>query len=153
PRRPLMSTFPHDLRVALRFLRRNAAFTIAAIATLAIGISLAATLYAIVRGTLIEPWPYRGYDRIVTFAGNYPTQGRTDFSLWSVPEIEDFARAGDVFEHVIAGDARNVNLTYAGRAERVRAAVITPNAFTMLGVPAMLGRALGADDAAAGAAP
>src|SRR3954447_10999208 len=108
-----MTTLAPDLRVALRFLRRNPTFTLAAIATLALGISLTAVLFAIVRGTLIEPWPYRGYDRIVTVAGNYPTQGRTGFSLWSVPEIEDLRSAHDVFEHVVAGEPRNLNLTYA----------------------------------------
>src|SRR5262245_24515450 len=105
-------TIPHDLRIALRFLRRNPTFTIAAIGILALGISLTTVLLTIVRGTLIEPWPYRGYDRIVTMAGNYPTQGRTDFSLWSVPEIEDLRAAPGLFEHVIAGDPRNLNLTY-----------------------------------------
>jgi predicted permease len=144
---------PLDLRLAARFLRRNSAFTTAAVAILALGIALSATLYTIVRGTLIRPWPYRGYDRIVTLSANYPSQGRTDFSLWSTPEIEDLRRAPDLFEHVIAGDARNGNLTYAGRPERVRAAVITPNAFAMLGVAAMTGRTLNDRDAEPGAAP
>ena len=142
---------PNDLRLAARFLHRNSAFTMAAVAILALGIALSATLYAIVRGTLIRPWPYRGYDRIVTLSANYPAQGRTDFSLWSTPEIEDLRRAPGLFEHVIAGDARNVNLTYAGRPERVRAAVITPNAFDMLGVAALRGRALTDRDAEPGA--
>jgi predicted permease len=142
---------PNDLKLAARFLRRNAAFTTAAVAILALGIALSATLYAIVRGTLIRPWPYRGYDRIVTLSANYPSQGRTDFSLWSTPEIEDLRRSPGLFEHVIAGDARNVNLTYAGRPERVRAAVITPNAFEMLGVGALRGRTLTDRDAEPGA--
>ena len=87
----------------------------------------------------------------MTFTGAYPTQGRTGFSLWSVQEIEDFRAATDIFDAVIAGDARNVNLTGAGRPERVRAAVITPNAFAMLGVPALVGRTLDERDAVAGA--
>ena len=142
-----------DARFALRFLLRNRSFTFAAVAILAVGISLTAALFAIVKGTLIEPWPYHGYDRIVTFRGTYPTQGRTAFSLWSVPEIDDLRRASDIFEHVIAGDARNINLTYAGRPERVRAAVITPNVFAMLGVPAFTGRTLSDADGTVGAPP
>ena len=110
-------------------------------------------MFAIIDGTLVQPWPYQGYDRIVTVRGTYPSQGRVASPLWSVAEIEDLRRAGDVFAHVIAGDARNVNLTYAGRPERVRAAVITPNAFTMLGIPAFAGRALSESDARPGAAP
>ena len=143
----------HDVRIAIRFLLRHRLFTAASIGILALGISLSTTLFAIVKGTLIEPWPYHGYDRIVTVRGTYPTQGRSAFSLWSVPEIEDLRRAPDIFAHVIAGDARNVNLTYAGRPERVRAAVITPNAFAMLGVPPLAGRTLTDADARPGAAP
>src|SRR3954466_12368769 len=148
-----MFTLLHDLRIAARFLGRNRTFAIASAVILALGISLSATLFAIVKGALLEPWPYRGYDRIVTLRATYPTQGRTAFSLWSVPEIDDLRRSSDIFAHVIAGDARNVNLTYLGHAERVRAAVITPNAFVMLGVPALLGRVLTDPDARPGAAP
>jgi len=143
----------NDIRIAVRYLRRHPVFAGAAAAILGLGISLSATLFAIVKGTLIEPWPYAGADRIVLFSGSYPTQSRSGFSLSSLPEIEDLRRATGIFQAVIAGDARNVNLTHAGRAERVRAAVITPNAFTMLGVPARLGRALEDRDADAGAAP
>ena len=146
-----MSTLPHDLRIAMRFLLRNRLFAVVSIAILGVGISLSATLFAIIDGTLVQPWPYHGYDRIVTVRGTYPSQGRVASPLWSVSEIEDLRRAGDVFAHVIAGDARNVNLTYAGRPERVRAAVITPNAFTMLGIPAFAGRALSESDARPGA--
>jgi predicted permease len=148
-----MATLMHDIRIAIRFLLRNRLFAAMSIAILALGISLSATLLAIVKGTLVEPWPYQGYDRLVTVRGTYPTLGRTAFSLWSVTEIEDLRRATDVFAHVIAGDARNVNLTYAGRPERVRAAVITPNAFRMLGVPAFAGRVLTDEDARPGASP
>jgi predicted permease len=148
-----MDTLLHDVRFATRFLFRNRLFAAASAGILALGISLTATLFAIVNGALIEPWPYRGYDRIVTFRGTYPTQGRSGFSLWSVPEIDDLRQLTDVFEYVIAGDARDVNLTYAGRPERVRAAVITPNTFAMLHVPAYLGRVLTDADAAPSAAP
>jgi predicted permease len=148
-----MSPLLTDTRLAIRYLCRHPVFAGAAIGILGLGIGLCAALFAIVKATLIEPWPYAGADRIVTFTGSYPTQHRTDYSLWSVPEIEDFRAATDIFEQVIAGDARNVNLTYAGRPERVQAAVITSNAFAMLGVPAQLGRTLEESDAAAGAEP
>jgi putative ABC transport system permease protein len=148
-----MSILLQDARIAIRFLLRNRLFAVASIAILALGISLSTALFAIVNGALVEPWPYQGYDRIVTVRGTYPSLGRTASSLWSVAEIEDLRRAGDVFAYVIAGDARNVNLTYAGRPERVRAAVITPNAFAMLGVPALAGRTLADADGRPGAAP
>jgi predicted permease len=141
-----------DIRLGFRFLRRQWGFTTGAVALLGLGICFSTTLFAIVQGALLAPWPYAGYDRMVTVRVNYPVLGRSDASLWSAPEIEDLQQSG-VFEAVIAGDARNVNLTYQGRPERVRAAVITPNAFPKLGLPALLGRTLVASDAEPGATP
>jgi predicted permease len=138
-------------RFALRYFNRNRGFAAAGIALVALGVSLSATLFAIVNGALLRPWPYAGYDRIVTVRGNYPEQGRTGFSLWSAAEIADLRRESDVFSFVVAGDARNVNLTFAGRAERVRAAILTPDAFEMLAVPTLMGRTLDASDASADA--
>jgi putative ABC transport system permease protein len=142
-----------ELVAAVRYLRRNLAFTLTATAMMALGIGMSATLFAVVKATLIEPWPYPGYERIVTVRGNYPAQARTAFSLWSAKEIEDLRAQPDIFAQVIAGDASNVNLTYEGVPERVRAAVLTPNAFDMLGVRALLGRELQAQDARPGAPP
>src|SRR3954454_17737611 len=142
-----------ELVAAVRYLRRNLAFTLTATAMMALGIGMSATLFAVVKATLIEPWPYPRYERIVTVRGNYPAQTRTAFSLWSAKEIEDLRAQPDIFAQVIAGDASNVNLTYEGVPERVRAAVLTPNAFDMLGVRALLGRELQAQDARPGAPP
>jgi predicted permease len=141
-----------DLRLGFRFLRRQWGFTAGAVALLGLGICFSTTLFAIVQGALLEPWPYAGYDRMVTVGGNYPVLGRSDSPLWSAPEIEDLRQSG-VFEAVIAGNARNVNLTYQGRPERVRAALLTPNAFPKLGLPALLGRTLVTSDALPGATP
>src|SRR3954453_17405743 len=55
-----MSTLLNDARIAMRFLLRNRLFALASAAILALGIGLSATLFAIVKGTLIEPWPYDG---------------------------------------------------------------------------------------------
>ena len=148
-----MNDHLRDVRLAVRFLLRNRGFALAAIVILGLGISLTTTLYAIVRGALIEPWPYHGYDRLVTVRRDLPSQGRRDFSLWSAPEIDDLRRETRIFEHVIAGDARNVNAMFNGHAERVRAAIISPNVFRALGVAAMLGRSLDDADAAADATP
>jgi len=146
-----MTAILSDIRFSLRFLRINAGFASTAITVIALGIALSTTLFAVVKGALLDPWPYDGYERLVTVTRDLPEQGRRDFSLWSPPEIEDLRTHADVFDYVIAGDARNVNLDYQGRPERVRAAVITPNAFAMLNVPASLGRVLLESDAVPGA--
>ena len=70
------------------------------------------------------------------------------------PEVLDLARQEQVFDAVIAGVAEPLTFQQAtGDAERVRAATLTPNAFSMLGVRAHLGRVLRDEDAAPGATP
>ncbi len=138
-------------RFAMRFLRRQRAFALTSAGILAVGVGMSTILFAIIVGTLLTPWPYHNANRIVTTRGNYPEQGRSGFALWSSAEFRDLQQSG-IFESVIAGDARDVNLMFQGRPERVRAAVITPNTFAMLGVRARLGRTLDAGDVSGRAA-
>ena len=81
----MQSVTLRDIRFAARFLWRNRGFAFSSSAILALGIAMSTILFAVVKGALIAPWPYRGADRIVTVRGNYPVQGRSGFPLWSAP--------------------------------------------------------------------
>jgi putative ABC transport system permease protein len=110
-------------------------------------------MFSVVKGALLDPWPYRESDRIVTLRYQMPEVGRTDLPVASAPEVADLMKQTDVFEHVLAGVARNVNLMNGPQPERVRAAAMTASAWDMLGVRPLLGRTFAAEDDAPGAAP
>jgi hypothetical protein len=54
-----------DARFGLRLLRRNAAFTAVAVATLALGIAATTAIFSVVYGLFFAPLPYAQPDRLV----------------------------------------------------------------------------------------
>src|SRR5262249_36109421 len=129
-----------DLRDAFRVFRRNPAFTATAVATLALGIGATTAIFAIVRGAILEGWPYAAADRIVTLRRSVPRFQQPRYSPFSAPEIADVVARTDVFERALTGESRNVNLTEGGRPERLHGGALSASAFGMLGVPPLLGR-------------
>ncbi len=61
-----MDSLRRDVVFAIRSLSRDRTFSIAAVATLALGVGAITTLAAVVSGVLLAPLPYRQPDRLVT---------------------------------------------------------------------------------------
>ena len=63
-----------DARDATRYVRRNPAFSLAIVVTLALGIGLTTAIYSVVNAVLIRPLAYAHPDRMVWLA----TRGKRD---------------------------------------------------------------------------
>src|SRR6266540_1423957 len=70
-----MDSFYHDLRVGLRLLWKDKAFTITAVLTLALCIGANTALFSIVDHVLLKPLPFPESDRIVLMSNHYPGAG------------------------------------------------------------------------------
>jgi hypothetical protein len=100
----MMSTVGHDLRYALRALRRTPGFTAAAVAALALGIGATTTIFTVVNGVLLRPLQYEAPERLVNIwndlgegAQSLPAVSPLDFRDYKTRSrtIEDFAAAAE----------------------------------------------------------
>jgi putative ABC transport system permease protein len=128
-----------DLRYALRQMRKSPKFAAVAVMTLALGIGATATVYSVVHAVLIDPYPYRGANRMVHFHLYDKEPFPYDMALTG-PQFVQFGKS-PVLDGAIADDGFSRALTGEELPEQVQAASLSPNAFQYFGVPALLGRA------------
>ena len=132
-----------DSRLGLRMLRRNPAFTITAILTLALGIGANTAIFSVVSAVMFRPLPVRAPGELVSFRN---AAGGWMFNTFAFPNYEDVRDTNDVFSEVMAYRMTPVALSHDGESQRVWSYIVTGNYFTGLGVRPHLGRLLGPDD-------
>lgn len=81
-----MDRFAQDLRYAVRKLAAAPAFTLAAVATLAIGIGATTAIFSTVNATLLRPLPFARSEDLIALRTRY-TDGRVTTGLVAAAEI------------------------------------------------------------------
>ncbi|HRB13859.1 MAG TPA: ABC transporter permease, partial [Vicinamibacteria bacterium] len=143
-----LATFLHDVRFALRQLRRDRAFTVVAVLTLALGIGATTTLFSVLQAVVFNPLPFERSERLVDIATT--SQGEPGaISAGNYFLIRNTARS---FERIAARSGATFNLAGSGDPERVQAAHVTAGYFKVLGAAPAVGRVFTADDDVAGRA-
>ncbi len=142
-----------DLRYGARGLRRQPAFALLAITTLALGIGSATTIFSVIQNVLLDPFDFSA-DRLVALEIRDETgKGRGSQRSFSVPELLDYKEQVSSFEDVIGGGYQDVVLTTPSGAEQLNGGLMTVNNFSFLGTPAALGRTFEPGDDPPGAPP
>jgi putative ABC transport system permease protein len=134
-----LEIFWRDLRYALRSLRRSPGFTAVAVVTLALGIGATVSIFSIVYVALLRPLPYPEPDRLVALSASNPKAGFLHGPA-SAADFYDWRAQNEVFSTVTAYSGWSLNLTEVPMPERLSAALVSPEFFSVLGVAPAQGR-------------
>jgi putative ABC transport system permease protein len=144
-----MSGFIQDIRWSARSLMRAPLFTLAVVATLAVGIGATVSMFSVLDAAMIRALPYPDSERLVF--------GRTTFgerinSWTSYPDYMDYRDRTAVFESLAAilGGLDQFTITGDHEPERVQGTYVSVDFFPALGVAPALGRNFTADEAELG---
>ncbi len=137
----LLQNAMHDLRYALRQLRKNPGFAALAVGTLALGITANITIFSWINSTLLNPIPGIAHtsNMITIMRGERNEHPTPPFSYLDFVDLRDNART---FSGLLAYHDDYTAITGSGTPERVYATLASANYFEVLGVRPILGRSL-----------
>jgi predicted permease len=141
-----------DVRYGLRMLWKRPGFTAVAVLTLALGIGANTTIFSTVNAMLLHPFPFPKLDRVVTVWETVPKQGLVKVSP-APANFRDWSEQSDQFSQLAAVHGWDANLTGSNVAEHVEGSQVTADFFSLLGMPAQLGRYIGKADFEGSVAP
>ncbi|HMJ62621.1 MAG TPA: ABC transporter permease, partial [Bryobacteraceae bacterium] len=142
-----MDELLRNLRYGLRTLRKNPAFAVTAIVSLALGIGVNTLVFSAFESLLLRPLPIADPERVVSVeTGNGISH--------SFPNYKEFRDNTSTFNGLVGYRISPMSLERAGSAERIWGYLATGNYFDVLGVKPALGRFFHQqDDLQAGASP
>ncbi len=146
-----MNTLLQDLRYAVRILAKSPGFTAVVVLTLALGLTVNATVFSLVNDFFLRPLPAKNPEQLVIIAQRSAALSDMAFPF-SYPDFLDFRRAVEggerdspdmpkTFSGLMAYKDEVVNLSRAGvGTERTYVHAASGDYFAVLGVQPLLGR-------------
>src|SRR4029077_7977259 len=87
-----------DLVYAVRGLRRNPAFALTAILSLALGIGASVSIFTVADNLLIRPLPYHDPGRLMMVWETNPTRARNEYNVVNPSNYRDWKAQNDAFD-------------------------------------------------------
>jgi len=140
-----MHTLFHDLRYALRMLRRSPGFTTVAIVTLALGIGANTAVFTVVNAVLLRPLPYQEPERLAMVWESNASHHR-DQNVVNPQNYLDWRERATAFAGLSALTWTSITFT-GGAPELVSGRAVTPDFFSVIGAAPALGRTFTAAEA------
>jgi predicted permease len=144
-----MRSFLQDLRYGLRTLLKNPGFTAVALLSLALGIGANTAVFSVINAMMLKILPVNEPRQLAffTIAGAQGTSENFPYQYY-----EQFRDRSQACSGVIAsGGANNIKMSVgepgaSGATESMLGEIVSGNFFSVLGVNAVIGRTLTADD-------
>ena len=149
-RLPLVDVLGRDIRYALRTLRRSPAFTVTAIATLAITIGANSAVFSIADHVMLRALPFPQPSRLAVVLTNHQTADGVDDDeavdgrMWEA--IRDHVTAADRAVYMSDFGRGGVNFSVGASVAFVRQERVSAGLFRVLGVPPLIGREFSIDE-------
>jgi predicted permease len=142
-----LDTLVQDVRYGVRTLAKNPAFTVVAIATLALGIGANTAMFSLLDQVVLRLLPVRDPEQLVIVreTGNhYGNSYGANTISW--PMFEDLRDNNEVFSGMFCRFPARVTIGYGDQAAQISADLVSGSYFPILGVGAALGRTIAPDD-------
>jgi predicted permease len=136
----LLAGVRHDVKVALRMIRVNPAFSLMAMLLLALGVAGAAAIFSVFNGLFVRPLPFPDPERLVDLNEAAPKWNLTQVSV-SNPDFYAWRSGNSTFDGMAFFSGGGANLTdSSGLARRIRTGQVTHDLLGVLGLKPALGR-------------
>ena len=132
-----------DLKIAIRSLAKQKAWTLVAIVTLALGSGANTALFTIVNATLLRPLPYPDSDRIVSVS---EMDKGVDHGTVPVPTFSEWGRTAQSFSAIAAYGYTSAVLGSVEVPEVVDGARVAASYFQVFGLNPIRGRVFTAEE-------
>jgi predicted permease len=131
----------NDVRLAVRGLLRSPLFATVAIFSLALGIGANTAIFTLIDQILLRKLPVKNPHELVMLFQEGPHAGSNmGIRMHSYPMYQEFQKRAEPFSEVIARRLVATSVSVDNQTERLEAEMVSGNYFTMLGVPAAVGR-------------
>ena len=141
----------NDIRLGVRSLARDKAFSATVIATLAVCIAANSATFSIVNSVLLRPLPVPESESILLMANRYPGAGVTEGHWSAAGDYYDRLRDVSAFAEQAMFDMGGQTVEIGGFPQRVETMRGTPSLFRLLRVPPALGRTFDDEEGELGA--
>jgi predicted permease len=128
-------------------MRRGLGVSLTSMISIALGIGAATAIYSVIHGVVIDPFPYKDVDSLVSIAIQQPGQRgfRTGYTVDQFLEIRERSR---IFNGLTVSTISDVLWTGAGDPQQLRGNHTTFDGLDVMGVPAVAGRIFTPSDGA-----